>query len=65
MVGGAIMDTPNEICRSYRMAKNKRKQIQIIAELNGVSREEIIKILVRRAGAAVPGRKEGACRYEL
>ena len=43
---GEIMDTPNEICRSYRLAKNKTKQIQIMAELNGVSKEEIIKTLV-------------------
>lgn len=41
------MDTPNEICRAYRLAKDRTKQIQIMAELNGVSKEEIIKTLVR------------------
>ena len=46
------MDTPNEICRSYRMAKDRTKQIQIMAELNGVSKEEIIKMLVR--GGEIP-----------
>ena len=34
------MDTPNEICRAYRLAKDREKQIQIMAELNAVSREE-------------------------
>ncbi len=47
------MDTQDEICRSYRMAKDRTKQIQIMAELNGVSREEIIKTLVR--GGEIPG----------
>ena len=46
------MDTQDEICRSYRMAKDRTKQIQIMAELNGVSREEIIKTLVR--GGEIP-----------
>ncbi len=46
------MDTPNEICRTYRLAKDRPKQIQIMAELNGVSREEIIKILV--LGGEIP-----------
>lgn len=46
------MDTPNEICRAYRLAKDRTKQIQIMAELNGVSKEEIIKTLVR--GGEIP-----------
>jgi|GEM_PF-1790762 len=46
------MDTQDEICRSYRMAKDRTKQIQIMEELNGVSREEIIKTLVR--GGEIP-----------
>ena len=46
------MDTPNEICRSYRLAKNKTKQIQIRAELNGVSKVEIIKTPV--LGGEIP-----------
>ena len=46
------MDTQDEICRSYRMEKDRTKQIQIMAELNGVSREEIIKTLVR--GGEIP-----------
>ncbi len=46
------MDTPNEICRAYRLEKNKQKQIQIMAELNGTSREEIIKTLV--LGGEIP-----------
>ena len=49
------MDTQDEICRSYRLAKNKPKQIQIMAELNGVSKEEIIKTLVR--GGEIPDKE--------
>lgn len=39
--------TEKEICRSYRGAKHKGQQIQILAELNSVKNLEIIKILVR------------------
>ncbi len=35
-----------EICYSYRSAKHKARQIQILADLNGVNTLEIIKILV-------------------
>lgn len=36
-----------EICSSYRGAKHKAQQIQILAELNAVDSLEIIKVLVR------------------
>ena len=38
--------TAREICYSYRRAKHKAQQIQILAELNGVDSLEIIKVLV-------------------
>ncbi len=38
--------TAREICYSYRSAKHKAQQIQILAELNGVDSLEIIKVLV-------------------
>lgn len=39
--------TAREICYSYRNARHKAQQIQILAELNGVDSLEIIKVLVR------------------
>lgn len=40
------MMTPNEICRNYRYAKDKKEQIKILADLNCTSKDEIIKVLV-------------------
>ncbi len=37
--------TDEEIVRNYREAKNKREQVKILADLNYMSREEIIQIL--------------------
>lgn len=39
--------TEREICLSYREAKDKRKQIPILADLSQMSRPEIIGILLR------------------
>ncbi len=39
--------TEKEICLMYREAKNKDLQLSILAELNDVSRNEIIRILVK------------------
>ena len=40
--------TEGEICREYRLAKDKEKQIDIIADQNyGMDREGVIKILVK------------------
>lgn len=39
----------------YREARNKNTQLQILAELNGVSRNEIIRILVKN-GEKLPDR---------
>lgn len=38
--------TARKICYSYRSARHKAQQIQILAELNGVDSLEIIKVLV-------------------
>ena len=38
--------TEREICISYRQARDKKKQLQILAELNNVKRIHIIKILL-------------------
>lgn len=42
------MMTDSEICREYRLAKDKDKQIGIIADQcgTGINRDEIIKVLV-------------------
>lgn len=42
-----------EICYSYRSAKHKAQQIQILAELNAVDSLEIIKVLVH-SGEELP-----------
>lgn len=39
--------TESEICRNYRLAKNKGEQLQMLAELNATSRAEIIDVLTR------------------
>lgn len=47
--------TEREICIMYRDAKNQNTQLQILADLNGVSRIEIIRILVSN-GEKLPSR---------
>lgn len=39
--------TEREICRNYRLSKNRGEQLQILAELNATSRAKIIGILIR------------------
>lgn len=46
--------TPGEIVKSYREAKEKKKQIQILAELNACS-TEFIKQIMRENGVQFPG----------
>lgn len=46
--------TKDEIVADYKQAKQPMKQIGILAELNGVKRDEIVEIL-RKAGAELPG----------
>lgn len=36
----------NEIVKSYQQATSKKNQVQILSELNGCSRNEILKILI-------------------
>lgn len=63
--------TPEEICSSYRTAKDRAGQVRILAELNATSEAEIAKILladpttgfaaaVNSAGAAKAAPKEAA-----
>ena len=40
------MMTPTEICREYRLAKDKKEQIKILADENCTTQEEIIKVLL-------------------
>ena len=44
-IKGVQAMTDNEICREYREAKNKKAQIQILADQMLCTRGEIIKIL--------------------
>ena len=46
--------TNEEICRDYRQAKNRVKQIGILADLTGKTRQEIIEILTE-GGCEIPG----------
>lgn len=39
--------TEREICLSYREAKKRNAQLQVLAELNGTSRVRIIGILLK------------------
>ena len=48
--------TDNEIVKSYKEAKEKKKQIGILADLNGCNRQEITAIL-RNNGVDLPGPK--------
>lgn len=47
--------TEREICLSYREAKNRNTQLQVLAELNGTSRVRIIGILLKN-GEKLPDR---------
>lgn len=46
--------THDEIVADYKQAKHPMKQIGILADLNGVKKDEIVAIL-RDAGAELPG----------
>jgi RNA processing factor Prp31 len=35
-----------EVCRSFKQAENQKQQVQILAELNACSKEEILRILM-------------------
>ncbi len=49
--------TEKEICRAYLLAVSKAKQIRILAELNGTTREKITKILTDN-GYLLPRKEE-------
>lgn len=46
--------TENEIVRNYREAKNKRQQIEILADLNAISQDEI-KAILKKNGVDLRG----------
>ena len=46
--------TEREICIMYREARNQNTQLQVLAELNDVSRNEIIRILVKNGEKLPP-----------
>jgi len=35
------------ICRGYKMAKDKAKQLQILADLNAIKKKDVIEILAK------------------
>lgn len=51
-----------EISRWYRLAKNRRKQIKILSELNLCRREKIMEIL-KENGEALPEAKKKAANW--
>lgn len=53
-----------EICLSYREAKNRNTQLQVLAELNGTSRVRIIGILLKN-GEKLPDRVIGKLYKQL
>lgn len=51
------------IVREYAQAKDKNKQIQILAELNGVKKEVILEILKRNGAiSGIPGAKSASSK---
>lgn len=55
--------TNEEICQSYQQAKHKAKQIQILAELNVCTKEEILAVL-EAEGITVGHRTKGSLQQE-
>ena len=49
--------TPEDICKEYRTAKNRVKQIGVLAELNACSKTKIMYILTQN-GEKLPGNME-------
>lgn len=59
------MMTDSEICREYRLAKDKDKQIGIIADQCGMSKNEIKKVLVDCGEMAPPKPKKSAVKQNV
>ena len=57
------MMSDDEICREYRLSKNKWEMIQILAELNMETRLDILSILLSNGEDVVKPvkRKDGKC----
>ena len=50
----------NEIAKSYRRAVHKKTQIRILSELNGCSKYEIKKILIKTGDLKEASAKKGS-----
>lgn len=59
------MMTDSEICREYRLAKDKDKQIGIIADQCGMSKNEIKKVLVDCGEMEQPKPKKSAAKQNV
>jgi len=55
--------TNEEICQSYQQAKHKAKQIQILAELNVCTKEDVLAVL-EAEGITVGHRTKGSLQQE-
>ena len=53
----------DEICLRYRLAKNQKEQIQILADLNVTTKQEIIEVL-KQGGMVVPEQKPPAPKVD-
>lgn len=56
--------TEREICSDYRNAKDRNEQITVLAELNGIGRIDIIRIL-RKNGERLTSRVKGQLERRL
>ncbi len=50
--------TPEEICRAYRLAKNKANELTVLTDLNQCDRQKILAIL-EAGGEKIDGRLYG------
>lgn len=59
------MMTDGEICREYRLAKDKDKQIGIIADQCGMDNDEIVKVLVDCGEMEPPRPRRKSRQYRI
>lgn len=57
--------TPNEIIRNYNAAKHPKMQIDILADLNDTTPEEIKKIISAKEEKKEPKKKEESKRIPM
>lgn len=56
--------TEAEMARAYRLAKYKNKQVGIMADINGISREDVLCILIRSGETILPRRSRKSNQAE-